>query len=246
MSSSFHSSSGPGAGLSSGPGDHARRAHDDALWGAFASAQTSSEFCSSWLALQCLQVADVRAALLLLEQGSGTFVPAAVWPSEQTDVTYLAPAAQQCLSERRGVLLTGQSGALVVVAYPVELEGQVHGAVVLDVVERPEVALQLVLRQLHWGIGWIETLFLRRQTLEHDETLQRARNALDALAVAAEHARLPALAMAVVNDAAPRVMRLFAITATMLDSFWLDEKGYRELTRVRWTEATLFYTPVPQ
>jgi RND family efflux transporter MFP subunit len=204
LSSSFHSSSGPGAALSPGAGDHARRAHDDALWGAFASAQTSTEFCSSWLALQCLQVADVRAALLLLEQGSGTFVPAAVWPSEQTDVTYLAPAAQQCLSERRGVLLTGQAGALVVVAYPVELEGQVHGAVVLDVAERPEAALQLVLRQLHWGIGWIETLFLRRQNGDDAQALQRARVALDVLGLAAEQARLEPLAMAVVNDLASR------------------------------------------
>jgi hypothetical protein len=204
LSSSFCSSTAPGAGPSPGPGDHARRAHDDALWGAFASAQTSGEFCRSWLALQCLQVADVRAALLLLEQGSSTFVPAAVWPSEQTDVTYLAPAAQQCLSERRGVLLADQAGALLVVAYPVELEGQVHGAVVLDVGERPEAALQQVLRQLHWGIGWVETLFLRRQNGDDAQALQRARVALDVLAVAAEEARLESMAMAVVNDLASR------------------------------------------
>jgi multidrug resistance efflux pump len=178
--------------------------NDDALWGAFASARTAADFCNSWLALQCLQVSEVRAALLLLEQGGGTFVPAAVWPAQQTDVGYLAPAAEQCLSERQGKLLRGQPNALVIVAYPVELDGQLQGAVVLDVAERPEAMLQRVLRQLHWGIGWIETLFLRRQTLEHDETLQRARNALDALAVAAEHARLPALAMAVVNDLANR------------------------------------------
>ena len=42
------------------------------------------------------------------------------------------------------------------------------------------------------------------------------------------------------------VANLCSGTTTMLDSFWLDEKGYRELTRVWWTEATLFYTPVPQ
>lgn len=174
------------------------------MWGAFAAAQTAADFCSSWLSLQCLQVADVHAALLLLEQGGGTFVPAAVWPSEQTDVSYLAPAAQQCLSERQGKLLRGQTGALVIVAYPVELDGQLQGAVVLDVAERADEALQAVLRQLHWGIGWIETLFLRRRNLEDAQTLQRARSALDVLAIAAEQARLPALAMAVVNDLASR------------------------------------------
>ena len=204
MSSNFYASSTPGAVPSSANGDRDRRAHDDALWGAFASAPTSSEFCASWLALQCLQVADVRAALLLLEQASGTFVPAAVWPSEQTDVTYLAPAAQQCLSERRGILLPGLAGAVMVVAYPVELEGRMLGAVVLDVAERPAAALQQVLRQLHWGIGWIETLFLRRQNGDDAQALQRARAALDVLGVAAEQARLDPMAMAVVNDLASR------------------------------------------
>jgi hypothetical protein len=34
------------------------------------------------------------AALLLLEQGGGTFVPAAVWPAAAVDVGYLAPAAR--------------------------------------------------------------------------------------------------------------------------------------------------------
>ena len=204
MSSDFYASSTPGAVPSSVNGDHDRRAQNDALWGAFASAPTSTEFCASWLALQCLQVADVRAALLLLEQASGTFVPAAVWPSEQTDVTYLAPAAQQCLSERRGILLPGLAGAVMVVAYPVELEGRMLGAVVLDVAERPAAALQQVLRQLHWGIGWIETLFLRRQNGDDAQALQRARAALDVLGVAAEQARLDPMAMAVVNDLASR------------------------------------------
>lgn len=178
--------------------------HDDALWSAFASAQTAADFCGSWLSLQCIQIADVRAALLLLEEGGGTFVPAAVWPGTTTDITYLAPAAQQCLSERQGKVLRGHPGALVIVAYPVELDGQVQGAVVLDVAERSDETLQGVLRQLHWGIGWIETLFLRRRNLEDAETLQRARAALDVLAVASEHERLPALAMAVVNDLASR------------------------------------------
>jgi len=109
----------------------------------------------------------------LLEQEGGTFVPAAVWPSPSSDVTHLAPAAQQCLGERRGLVLRQQG--LVIVAYPVELEGQVQGAVVLDVAERADAALQAVLRQLHWGIGWIETLFLRRRRLDDAELLQRAR-----------------------------------------------------------------------
>ena len=176
----------------------------EAQWGDFVAAQDAAAFCRSWLSLQCLQVNQVRAALLLLEQGGGTFVPAGVWPSDQTDVTYLATGAQQCLGERRGLIQRGQPGAVVVVAYPVEIDGRLHGAVVLDVAERPGDALQTVLRQLHWGAGWLESLFLRRAGQEVARSLEKARTALDVFGVAAEHARLEDLGHAVVNDLASR------------------------------------------
>jgi hypothetical protein len=111
LASSASSSRTYGAASPAGISGQSGSINDDALWGAFASALTAADFCNSWLALQCLQVSEVRAALLLLEQGGGTFVPAAVWPSQQTDVGYLAPAAEQCLSERQGKLLRGQPNA---------------------------------------------------------------------------------------------------------------------------------------
>lgn len=176
----------------------------DALWSAFVSADNAGDFCRSWLALQCLQVSEVRSALLLLAQEGATFVPAAVWPSAQTDAAYLAPAAQQCLAERRGLILRGKPDALVLVAYPLEVDGQLHGAVVLDVHERPDARLQLALRQLHWGVGWLESLVLRRTARQDAQSLARARLAMDMLAVAAEHARLGEMGIALVNELASR------------------------------------------
>lgn len=176
----------------------------DSLWGAFIAADNAADFCKNWLSLQCLQVGEVRAALLLLEQGGGTFVPAGVWPAEQTDVNYLAPCAQQCLGERRGLIERGRENALVLVAYPVDIDGRLYGAVVLDVAERADEALQTVLRQIHWGVGWLESLFLRRQGQEDVRRLERARTALDVLGVAAEQARLEDLALAAANDLASR------------------------------------------
>ncbi len=174
------------------------------MWATFAAAQSAADFCCSWLAIQCVQVAEVRSGLLLLAEDGGTYVPAAVWPLATTDVTYLAPAAQQCLGERCVKVLRGQQGALLVVAYPVEIDGQIEGAVVLDLRERAEATLQIVLRQLHWGIGWLETLLLRRTALLDAERLRRARTAIDVLAVGAEHEALQPMAMAVVNDLASR------------------------------------------
>ena len=176
---------------------------EDALWSAFESAQTAADFCRSWLALQCLQILDVRAGVVLLEQDKGNFVPAAVWP-EQADAQYLAAPAKQCLTERRGRILREQPGATVVVALPVQVEGTARGAVVLDVADRPPAPLRIVLKRLRWGVGWLEAILLRRQHAEDTERVQRARTALDVLAVAAEHARLDAMAMAVVNDLATR------------------------------------------
>src|SRR5205085_10955116 len=122
-----------------------------------------------WLALQCAAIAGVRAGLLLLRTpGSEAYVPAAVWPDPRRDVRYLTEAAERALNARRGLVLgldPAESefvvpGALHV-AYPVETDGEVHGAVVLDVAARPEAQLQGVLRQLLWGGGWLEALLRR-------------------------------------------------------------------------------------
>lgn len=180
-------------------------AQADAPWAAFESARNAADFGRSWLALQCLQIAGVRAALLLLEQERGHFIPAAVWPSDQTDASHLVAPARLCLSERRGKVLRDQPGAAVVVAYPVQVEGQARAAVVLDLAERPGAPIRAVLRQLQWGVGWLEALRLRRQHVDDAQQVQRVRTALEVLAVAAEQPRLQRMAMAVVNDLAARL-----------------------------------------
>ncbi|PWS37885.1 hypothetical protein DFH01_00785 [Falsiroseomonas bella] len=204
-----------------------------ALWASFAGAKQASEFCNAWLAIQCRNVPDVQAGLLLLQEGRGRFTPAAIWPDRARDVTHLAKTAQQALAEKRGVVLAGRDGASEV-AYPLELDGAVHGAVVLEV-RATGAALQAALRQLHWGAGWLETLFRRRQASMDAEQLRRTAIALDVAAVAGEHARLHAAAVAVATDLATRLncrrvclglakhrgARLVAVSHTA----WFEEKA---------------------
>ncbi|MBK8579791.1 MAG: hypothetical protein IPN78_16705 [Candidatus Accumulibacter sp.] len=128
------------------------------------------------MSVQCLQVSEVQAALLLLEQGGGTFVPAAVWPAESVDVGYLAPAAQQCLSERQGKVLRGQAGAVVVVAYPVELDGDLQEQW-CSMLPNATTSVAGRSQATALGNGWIQTLLLRRHHLDDAQTLQRARSA---------------------------------------------------------------------
>jgi hypothetical protein len=186
-----------------------REAH---AWSAFASAATDDAFCRTWLALQCAEIPDVRAGLLLLHEPSGeAFIPAAAWPDERRDLGYLSAAAERALKERRGTVLGLEPAereqvapGRVHVAYPVEGDAGVQGAVVLDLDARPEPQLQAVLRQLLWGAGWLEAMLRRRAAGDQSKLLERAATSLDYLQVAQQHRRLEAAAIAVVNEIATR------------------------------------------
>jgi Barrel-sandwich domain of CusB or HlyD membrane-fusion/GAF domain len=184
---------------------------DSDSWSAFASASSREGFCAAWLGLQCSIIVDVRAGLLLLrEDNAQAFVPAAAWPDSSHDLRYLAAAAEKALGERRGVVVglddRGQAvSGSVHVALPIALDDQLMGAVVLDVLARPEPLLQAVLRQLFWGAGWLEAL-LRRQRLQRDSgLLDRAAIGLDLVQAAQEQDSLERAAIAVVNELATRM-----------------------------------------
>ena len=182
------------------------------LWAAFAAASSSEEFCPAWLALQCSLVPDARAGLLLLrDETAQSLVPAAVWPDRHHDVTYLANAAQRVV-ERRGAVVLGLDPAeregvapdSAHIGYPVEMDGDLHGVVVLDVAVRPAEQLQWVQRQLLWGAGWLETLLRRRQIARNAQALDQAAAGLDLVQAALESRRLALSSMAVVNELATR------------------------------------------
>ena len=182
-------------------------------WSAFAAAGSDAEFCRAWLALQCAAIAGVRAALLLLRApGAEAFVPAAVWPDPRRDVSHLTEAAERALTARRGVVLGlepadreyVEPGSLHV-AYPVETDGQVHGAVVIDLGARPEAQLQGVLRQLLWGGGWLEALLRRQGDRGEARRAERAAVGLDLLQATQQHRDLDEAAIALVNELATRI-----------------------------------------
>jgi len=179
-------------------------------WSAFASASSREGFCRAWLALQCSMISDVAAGLLLLKEEQA-YVPAAVWPEPRSDVSHLAPVAEQALAQRRGTVLgldaaerARMPAGRVYVAYPLEVDAAVMGAVVLDLFARPEPLLQAVLRQLFWGAGWLEALLRRHQSRCDAALLERAASGLDLIHAAQEHVALEHAAMAVVNELATR------------------------------------------
>jgi multidrug efflux pump subunit AcrA (membrane-fusion protein) len=175
-------------------------------WQRLTEAQDAGEYCRAWLALQCDQLTGVRAALLLLQSETGSFVPAAVWPGVHTDVTYLAPLAEQCLRARAGQIdQAAQAEGHVLAAYPIELGGQLFGAVVLDLTWRPQGELQSALQSLHWGTGRLESILFQRRLEEHGASLARSTMALELLADIGEPTRLDEAAMRLADELAVRL-----------------------------------------
>ena len=183
-----------------------QRADDPTLWATFAGATLASDFCKSWLALQCGMIPGAVTGLLLLEEEDGRFATAAVWPDPTRDVTYLAAAAEQALTQRRGhVQRIETSGEGAHVAYPVDIAGHLFGVVVVHVASDRVADLQSVLRQLLWGVGWLESLFRRHQAEKDGARLERTTFAMDILAGASEHRAFRASAVDVANELASRL-----------------------------------------
>lgn len=187
---------------------------DRALWAQFAEASTAEVFCQSWLAIQCRNIRGVRGALVLVgPPGHGPFTPAAVWPSSKQNLKYLITTAEQALKEARGLLIkrepNGEAGvpsySRFDVAYPIQLEGKLCGVVVLDVTPRPKSDLQGVLRQLHWGSGWLENLFRREQAGSDAAIKERMQTVLDLVGTAVSHDRFRAAATAFATELATRL-----------------------------------------
>lgn len=156
-------------------------------WASFGAARAAGEFCQCWLQLQCRLVPRTAAGIVLLEDGERTFAPVATWPPELEDIATLVPAAERALQERQGVVLRKADG-IARIAYPLVIRGELAGVVALEVAcdagRGGEASLQRALRQLHWGTGWLETLFHRRAAEQDGLRLDAAQFALDMVAVA--------------------------------------------------------------
>jgi RND family efflux transporter MFP subunit len=189
-------------------GGHARL--ESAHWARFSAPGNTAEFCNSWLAILCAQVDRTQGGLVLLGPAEdGTYSPAAAWPDASHNLVHLGPTAQAALQQRRGVVQEGTvpatAAAAVMVAYPIEVEGTLHGAVVLEVKPRPEPEVQRVLRQLHWGSAWLVDQFRQRNVLHERQRAERLALASQAVATALQEDALKASALAVANELAGRL-----------------------------------------
>ena len=177
------------------------RGDDAALWAALASAKAPGEFCRAWLNLQCARTAGATGGLILLESGGRAFAPAAVWPQQPENVAQLGKAGEDALlSGQPQVLPSPDRPGETCVAYPVASAGQTHGVIVIAIDQPAPGALQTMLRELHWGVGWILSLVWQHRADEGLNSGGTAASAMELLAAVQEHESLEEACMAFCNE----------------------------------------------
>src|SRR5882724_2552595 len=186
---------------------------EQALWKQFNDATTPEEFARAWLGLQCTLIAGVeRGVVVLGESENGPFTPIAYWPIAGASSAGLSAAAELALVERRGVAQgqddTGQAGGPPqpwCVAYPIIVDEKLFGVAAIEIEAGRRVQLRSVMRQLQWGVGWIEVLLRRARMRSEKVARDRIAVAFDLVAVALEKHRFQDACNATVTELAMRL-----------------------------------------
>jgi multidrug resistance efflux pump len=139
-----------------------------------------------WLDLQCRMLDGVaRAAVYLYTDEADSLVAAGLWPRDKGDgPTSLLSTAKRAISEQRGIVSGHVASAapgtrFCCAAYPFLVNGTPVGAVSVEILDRSEEQLRSLIRQLQWGVAWIELGYQRNRNLRHELIIATTSGALD-------------------------------------------------------------------
>ena len=190
---------------------------DPALWTQFAESSSPERFAQSWLNLQCAIIEGVRQGVVVLggpEQNQDRFQPAGVWPAgNQTVSPGLRAAAELAMKERRGVATGPQAGdgsASIAsprrhIGYPLLIDRKLCGVVAIEIENIPETRLLGVMRQLQWGLAWLEVMLRRGSRHLSLAPRERLITVLEQVAICLDHPRFQDAATAVVTELSTRL-----------------------------------------
>jgi RND family efflux transporter MFP subunit len=91
------------------------------------------------------------------------------------------------------------------VGYPIEVDGLLYGAVVLDIKPRPDADVQRALRMVHWGSAWLVDQFRQQLLRQQQQRAMWLGMANEVVATALQEKRLGECALAVANELAARL-----------------------------------------
>ena len=159
-------------------------------WERFITARSSDVFCDAWLTLICERFPSMRHAAVLVEAADGkSYVPIAVWPAADADMSRMSEPAGKALAERRVIVApAAEPVGCSHVAIPVQANDRVAGTVVFEMAN-DAAALPVLLREVHWGSAWLTNLLSRRDQDMATEAGERATGIVHTLTVALRHAK---------------------------------------------------------
>lgn len=133
-------------------------------------------------------------------------MPAAVWPTAKQDLSHLNNTVERCLQQRRGLLepVVNALPAITRLAYPIVVEDQIMGAVVVEMRADAATAMPL-LQHLHWGLGWLVESFQRLTLQQAVMQSKRLGSVTQALALALQPRKLREILFEIANDTARRL-----------------------------------------
>jgi RND family efflux transporter MFP subunit len=189
---------------------------EPALWRQLGEAETERDFCFFWLQLQCRMISDTVCGVVFLSQkeGGGNFAPVAFWPQNQRSYAHLSGVIEQAIKEQKGVVLRSDSEEPLDVpaeqlhfylAFPIKIYDVLYGIAALEVGPRPPARLQTAMRQLQWGVPWLENWILRQQSGATDQLAKRLNFALEITAIALQEKGFKAAATACCTELATRL-----------------------------------------
>lgn len=188
---------------------------EPALWRQLAEAETEADFCFFWLQLQCRMISDTVCGVVLLSpEGNSGFAPVAFWPQNQRSHKHLSGVIEQAVKEQKGVVLRSDSDEPLdlpseqlhfYLAYPVKIKNVLYGVAALEVGPRPPAQLQTAMRQLQWGVPWLENWILRQQSGATEQLSKRLNSALEITAIVLQEKRFKAAATACCTELASRL-----------------------------------------
>ncbi len=175
---------------------------DQSLWTRLVQATSEEEFCQTWLRIQSRMIQGVSAGLVaLVRPGTEAFAPVAVWPRDSSEAAALNGVVERVLQERKGVVTRSDGDGppeeqRVHLAYPVWVGKDLRGSAVLQIAPRPTLELQMAMRQLQWGIAWLQNWFLRGAPTTDGQQARRVSAVMELTALALQEERFLSAATA--------------------------------------------------
>lgn len=183
---------------------------DQSAWRQLQDAASLEQFVVQWLAMLCTMLDGVKSGLVMTASDEqNAYQTSASWAPDKQQSQALISVVELAIQESRGILKDTAANRnkvehlrICYLAYPVLIDKQLHGAVGLEATVSGDLDTRKLMRQLQWGIAWIEVWERRNRALTYSPANNKAEMALEVLISSLEHEDFQAASTAAATELA--------------------------------------------